>query len=301
MNRAAIGLLTATAVLAVAVFLALSSGWKSNEGAAASINTEEGHLASTGHHAPIQFSTEGDLSAVRIVRPVLESTTKLSELSNFAMRDPDQRGQSLSELHEAMIYCQSASYSTQNPSQGLREKLKADDKARRRFEWHSKFVQTYCDEAGISEDQLYHALLNELPADDPMAQTTVLSGDPTKPDPLVMEHAKRLASQSKSPLALERAAQYLLERGEEIPAMRSVVPPVSIRSKEDRAKGQELAIRMVTCDVRGGCGPNGLNTLLWCNSCDPGLTMEQHWQQQYSPDTIAFARSVAAKIMAGNP
>jgi len=241
--------------------------------------------------------TEEDLatSSFSGSAPILDKTSKLSELTALAMRTSDQRGQAIAELQQALIYCRSMAYSLNNPSHRQREAL-SSAQDRKRSEWRASFVRQFCDEPGVSPDQLYSAALNELPPDDPFVQTTLLAGEPSKPDPLVMEHARRLASQSTSPAALEQAATYLRERGEEIPAMKALVPPGSLQSADGRAKAQDLAILMVTCDSRGGCGPNGINTFLLCNNCDPGLTMEQHWKREYSPDTMAFARAIAARI-----
>jgi hypothetical protein len=227
--------------------------------------------------------------------PAFEPVSRLSQLAQAARRSSDNRGQAIYELQWASMYCENSNLFLDHPSSGYRKQLQTPG-GRRRHEQRTRSVRAFCDEAGINQDQALNALLNELPADDPYLQASMLDSETR--DPVDVAIAMRLANQVGSPAALDRASEFLIERGETLPVMKSWPWPRTAQGADLRAAIQRLAVKMVTCQVRGGCGPEGLYTRLWCSGCNPGTTLEQSWQQTYPPPAIRLARAIAARLIA---
>jgi hypothetical protein len=226
----------------------------------------------------------------------LDRVTKLAEFGKLALRNSDERGQALMELQYAMYYCNTMLSAIHHLPRRVQE-MQRTPAGKAAWEQQVRQVHAFCDEPSpMSPDQMQAATMNELSTDDLVSQSTVL--DPASKDPVVIALAQRLANQVKSPIALEQASEVLIERGEMLPVMGSIQPPKSVSSSEARAEAQRLAVQMVACDVRGGCGPSGIYTFMWCTWCKTGMSLDQGWQQKYSPDTVSYARAVASKLLA---
>ena len=228
-------------------------------------------------------------------RPPLLNVSRLSQLEQLNYRGNEQRGQAIYELQLAMNFCKAAMLESAHPEYSDREQRETPE-GKRRFQQHARFAREFCDETAVDPAQLQAVMLKELSPDDPFMQTSIL--DPASNDPAVAALGSHLASQTDSPAALERASEFLIDRQEELPAMTGMPRPSSIKGSQARADAQRLIVKMVACQVRGGCGANELYTALWCLNCAPGMTLEQGWQRQYAPDTLDYARAVAAKIIA---
>lgn len=254
-------------------------------------------MATTAPAAPPLVTSAVGSSAVPGKLPdrqPLSSVRNLTDLERMFATSIALRGQNYSELQGAIAYCGSLKGQLQHPSAATQEYWKTE-KGKRVFEAASRFSRSFCTLTQQSSDQLLADAVQNLPTEDLVVQASVLTvgerGD------VEMAIANRLASQAQSPAALEMASEYMLSIGEEIPAMRQVRRPASLVSAESRSEAQRLAVRMVTCEVRGGCGQGGLYHALWCSKCDPWVSLEQTWQRQHSPEAIQFARDVAKRIM----
>jgi hypothetical protein len=109
--------------------------------------------------------------------------------------------------------------------------------------------------------------------------------------------ASALIRESRSVSALRLASNFLVLSGRNLPQVDRVPFPPTLRDSTSRMDAQRMAVDMVACGIRGGCGARGLETMLWCRPCGPSVTMEQVWQR-YPPAVVAYARVLAAEIAA---
>lgn len=228
----------------------------------------------------------------------LRGVRTLSELAKRARAASRFRGQALVELQRALAFCETWAVQSRWWSKTERQQMQTLE-GRRRVEYRRHAMARFCDDPSLTSQAITERLAT-LEPEDPVAQSLVLDFDNESVNPMDLAIAERLGRQWASPAALERASWYLAAQGEMLPAAAKVAAPVSIRSLEDRLEAQHLAVLMVGCRVRGGCGPGEFNTLLWCMGCAPGESLEQGWRRQYTLEWLAYSRAIADAIIASD-
>lgn len=225
----------------------------------------------------------------------LNGISKLSQLAALAEKDSPQKGQVLAELRLAIQWCELAALRRKHPSLREQEQMRTPE-GKARLRYHHDFAGQFCDAQTVTQEMAEEKLV-ELGPDNPVVQAAALFGlDATEGNAVGLAIAERLANDRLHPAAVERASEYLLSHGRELPAMAKVPPPPSLKSTEARAEAQQLAVKMFTCASRGGCGQAGLYSSLWCQDCWGGKSLEDQWRRQYSPEVLEYARAVSRSI-----
>jgi hypothetical protein len=170
--------------------------------------------------------------------------------------------------------------------------------SRRSWEFRMAFAREFCDPA-MPHYTEYGARLAELDVSDDTAIALGLGAlEGAEVESVGVPTAAKLLRESASVSALKRASDFLLLSGRDLPQAGRVPLPASLRDPQSRMDAQRLAVDMVACGIRGGCGPRGLQTMAWCDRCGPSVTLEQVWQRRYPPEMVAYARALAAQIAA---
>ena len=229
----------------------------------------------------------------------LRGVRTLSELAKRARAASRFRGQALVELQRALAFCETWAVQSRWWSTTERQQMQTPE-GRRRVEYRRHAMGRFCDDPSLTSQAITERLA-ALDAEDPVAQSLVLDFDQESVNPMDLAIAERLGRQWASPAALERASWYLAAQGKMLPAAANVSAPASIRSLEDRLDAQHLAVLMVGCRVRGGCGPGEFNTLVWCPGCAPSESLEQGWRRKYTLEWLAYANAIANAIIIAQP
>lgn len=226
----------------------------------------------------------------------MNNARRISEIAIRAGQNGDQRGQSLAELYDAITLCNGHAITSKRiPAPRLPGQKVPEIQLRREFQ--AKYFREFCDAQPYTKESAMDQLV-ELGPENQVVQSFALfdlEGDAVAGVGIPL--AKRLASQGASPAALERAFMFLSANGEDLPAAKSVRRPASIQGREASLEAQHLAVLMVACRVRGGCGADGFVTQKWCVECMGRIGIAQQWQRQYAPDTLVYARQVADTIL----
>jgi hypothetical protein len=219
-----------------------------------------------------------------------------SDLEREVLKSDVSPGQGLEYLKTAALYCEARKLATLN----LRPKDAAPSAARVESDRYQKeFVARFCNDGGQTAEQIA-ARVKSVDAADDMNQILELGnleGDDNKS--IGIPRAASLAAESSDPDVIVRAALYLADFGKDIPQAASVPAPNAMQDAQ-RLPAQILAANMAACSLRGGCGENGLYTVLECSAlsaCRPGVTALDVWQRSYSPAQMAYARSLATEIV----
>lgn len=225
-------------------------------------------------------------------RPFDRAGISLSSLEAATNGAGERRAAALATLREAVAYCDSIKAQGGLP-------LVEPHLAQKRIAaaYQQRYAKHFCDAETESTGEIEERLA-DLDAANEVVQAMALDDLPEAQQSSVgFAAATRLMQSAKSPVALTWAGKFLLLRDQDLPQVGSVPFPSSLSDRAARRRAQLLAIDMVTCNVSGGCGPEGFYTVSKCESaCRPGTTLEQVWMQQYSPETIDFARDLAAAI-----
>ena len=196
-------------------------------------------------------------------------------------------------LRRAAILCE-------NLTDAKRGRGLADANARKSIDYALAYSDKFCGDFVGSSDE-YANWLKELGGTTDAAQAISLLQTAREPggEAAAKGEAERLLVESKEPVALWYAANYLQSIGD------FSVGTKYVQSGADYAQldvAQRLAVEMVSCEMDGGCGRNGYTTMLNCaaaNSCGPGTTMQEIWKAQYSPAALELARRIKAGISQG--
>lgn len=226
----------------------------------------------------------------------LEAVTKLSQMAEHARSGQRENGQALVNLSVGLAFCQGIAINKDGPGRtDIESRMSPVQLAN--LEYLRKFAVRFCDDPPVDPDEISRQFL-ALDDDDEVLQARMLvslQGDEAVTIGIPM--AERLFLQAKSADAMERSAAFLLASTGELPLAKGVPIPASIGDRASRNKAQQLAIRMLACDMQGGCGSGGFQTALYCGStCRAGISLEQVWAKTYSPEAIAYARALEKVI-----
>ena len=229
----------------------------------------------------------------------LRGVKTVSELIGLVDSDPAMRSQTLAELHQAIVYCEAQAIQMNHRSQ-KEVLLSASDPARREIEYRRKQFSRFCDRPSYSSKKVLDELIEQGPFD-PVVQALELSElDDAAAKTSGLTVADRLARQAASPAALDKAFVFLLSQGRNLPATEGLPRPSAVGTASDFVVAQELAVRMVSCQVRGGCEAGGINTDRWCHACFGEVSLDEYWRKKYPPTTYEYARQVALLILRGD-
>lgn len=292
--RATIGIIIAAA-LAAAVLLFFASGPDSPDKVTPSSDVraapQAARASAHGFVQPTMPESAGSSAP-------LNREQSVSALAKRAASSSEDRAQALSELYDAVIFCDAEAVFTRDPKGAGPS---ATEQQKRRFVQRQQFFRRFCDTTAQSAASVLDQLMELGPEDPVMQASTLFEMDEKTAASIGVPVAERLANQSAAPAALEKAFWFLSTRGLDLPAARSIRPPASVSGREAKVEAQRLAVMMVGCQVRGGCGPGGFVTQKWCAECMGTQSLEQSWQRQYSPDTLEYARQLANAIIKATP
>lgn len=228
-----------------------------------------------------------------------DSIATLSQLQHEAATS-DQPGQALEYLRVAATYCEHRAldvrYKTHREKTGQMSPGELQSLAYQRA-FGKRFCDVKIEDSGTLADKFL-----SLDADDDMVQAHFLGSlDEAEAAAAGSEAgvANQLIRESGAPDAIARSAQFLLIRGDSLPQAQGIPAPPGMDKLQARFDAQMLAISMLGCELRGGCGPGGFHTALNCgHRCGPTVSLNDVWRQSYSPQTLAYARALAAAIRA---
>lgn len=226
-----------------------------------------------------------------------DSIATLSQLQHEAATS-DQPGQALEYLRVAATYCEhralDARYKTHREKTGQMSPGEL-----RSLAYQRAFGKRFCNVKIEDSGTLGEKFLS-LDPDDNMVQAHFLGSlDDAEAATAGVAVANQLIRESEAPDAIARSAQFLLIRGDSLPQAQGIPAPPGMDKLQARFDAQMLAISMLGCELRGGCGPGGFHTALNCgHRCGPTVSLNDVWRQSYSPQTLAYARALAAAIRA---
>ncbi len=287
--------LATAAILAAVVFLygsSRSGDAESNRPQASdSIRGPSPVTSASDSIARLQSSNFGDLGTKS---KTLDAVQSLSSLSRVASSSLEDRGQALNELRLAVTTCESVKLRSALPTRAETQRRAKGQIDRGLLAW-----QRFCDTQGESADALLKEQL-ALPASNEVAQAMGLRLMAIeKPSEDAVPLAEKLVNTAKEPIALEAAADVLFGLDRDLPQTKSVPFPANLQYREMQVDAQRLALEMYTCQVRGGCGPGGLYTLLRCNQpCSRGdvNSLTELWNKEYPTEVVSYARQLSAVI-----
>lgn len=227
-----------------------------------------------------------------------DAVTRISQLQDNRRQASVPPGQALEYLRTAAEYCEFHALDARLKTQReLKGQLSPPEK--QTVAYQRAFGAQFCDTPVENSGALADRFLT-LDADDDMLRAHMLpSLEGVDAQTVGVPLANSLILESASPDAIARAARFLLLRNESLPLAGSVPVPASIRGEQARIQAQLLAISMLSCDIRGGCGAQGFYTALNCGQqCGPGVSLQDVWKQSNSPEAIAYARALVAAIQA---
>jgi hypothetical protein len=145
-----------------------------------------------------------------------------------------------------------------------------------------------------------NALLATLPSGHELLDVQALASlDEAEAATVGEREASRLLENTRSTHVFRQAGQYLLATGNSLPQARRLRPPETLRDQA-LINAQVLAIDMAGCRIRGGCGVDGLYTMVHCgpDSCAPGRSLEQVWRERFLPVDFEYAHRLSLLIEA---
>ncbi len=222
-----------------------------------------------------------------------DSILSVSAIELAAKRSGASRAETLEHLQSAVAFCEAVDWHSKHPSKREASgQVSAEGKLA--MAYAKSFAQKFCDSPGMTSDAIAAEML-QLDATGDVLQSGFLSHIPEDEVKTVgVPAARRLFLEAKSVSAMKNAAYYLLEH-DELPQTKTLPVP----SNMNRTAVQVLALDMLACNTRGGCGPNGFYTAISCGEiCRPGITMSDVWRDQHSPEAIRYAQALAAAISA---
>jgi hypothetical protein len=233
----------------------------------------KGTAASTGS-AQINFDKISNASSV-------ESAARKAGLS---------RAETLEYLQMVAAFCENVDFVNRGPNPA--RPIPAD--VRRANEYNRQFAKRFCDRPDLSSDSISAEML-KMDASGDTLQSQFLEAVPEKDAQSVgVPTADRLFLGAKSPSAMTAAAFYLIDHGG-LPQLKRLPVPASV----DPTSAQVLALDMIGCKARGGCGPDGFFTAWRCGTaCRPGIALGDVWKDQYSPEAIRYAQTLSTAIEA---
>ena len=223
----------------------------------------------------------------------LDGVRTFGDLQKVLTRRGGDQAAVFDRLRRAAILCEYL------PDAKRRRDL-ADANARKSIDYALAYSDKFCGDFVGNSDE-YANRLKELGGSTDAAKAISLLQTAREPggEAAAKSEAERLLVESKEPVALWYAANYLQSIGD------FSVGTKYVQSGSDYAQldiAQRLAVEMVSCEMDGGCGRNGYTTMLDCaaaNSCGPGTTMQDIWKAQYSPAALELARRIKAGISQG--
>lgn len=158
----------------------------------------------------------------------------------------------------------------------------------------------FCTDPSPDPDIYLERLLRLDQSDVVVAQQLASDAYATLPESQ-RELAENIVLGSLNPSAILAAASVLAEPavsgGWEMGADLSTGPGES----QALPKAQWLAAQMIACDLSGGCGADGLTTLIECGSfsvCEPGITTREVWRRTSTPVEFGLAERIYSKLKA---
>ena len=208
------------------------------------------------------------------------------------------KGQALDYMLQAAVFCENSAihrkYKTERERAG---RMPPAELAHLR---HAReYSARFCDVPLPSSYEL-QAQLIALDVDDDVARAAALNALADSETASVgVPQAAELIRSASDPDALVRAQYFLSTREQWLPQAGRVALPASLADSQSRFDAELAAVRMITCEMRGGCGVNGFYTQYFCDrSCRPGDSLRDVWQRSLTPDQLAYARALAAAIRA---
>lgn len=226
-----------------------------------------------------------------------DSITSISQLQHEATTS-DQPGQALEYLRVAATYCEyralDARYKTHREKTG-----QMSPRELRSLAYQRAFGKRFCNVRFEDSGTLAEKFMS-LDSEDDMLQALFLGSlDDAEAASAGVAVAHQLIRESKAPDAIARSAQFLLLRGDYLPQAQGIPAPPGMDNLQARFDAQMLAISMLGCEMRGGCGPGGFHTALNCGRyCRPTVSLNDVWRKSTSPQTFAYARALVAALKA---
>lgn len=222
----------------------------------------------------------------------LDAVTHVSQLEGPEARRLLTEGDRLSMLFAAQLACDAIEIDRKF---GRVNALPPTQ--RRSAEFRIAFADDFCDPT-LPHYTEYSRRLAELDVHDETAIAMGLQSlEAEEAEAIGVPTAAALIRESQSVSALRLASNFLVLSGRNLPQVQRLPFPASMRDSESRMDAQRMAVDMVACGIRGGCGARGIETMAWCRPCGPSVTMEQVYQR-YPPTVVAYARELAAEIAA---
>lgn len=218
--------------------------------------------------------------------------SRLSDIEADSRRLGVPRAETLEHLQVAVGFCEAVGFSSKYRS--LRE-VSGNEPSRSKVarEYNEQFAKAFCDSPGLNSDAINAEILSLDPTDDMLQAQFLEALSEEEAKAVGVPSAARLMLEAESVSTAKRAAQFLLGQDLDLPQTKRLPMPVGA----DRGSMQVLALEMLACDIRGGCGRNGFYTVAGCgSSCRPGITLPDVWREQYPPQAIRYARALAAAI-----
>lgn len=297
-NRVRTLLIVATAFLAVAFLWNRHSSEAPVDDAQQARRSLDTDLPPAGVESVASATVSPSPSGPGLTKFTFDGITRASELQAAASTRIGQKGQALEYLRQAAQYCEGNALNQKFKTQReLKGQMSPDEK--RSLDFQREFGKRFCDTPLAASGDLADQFPGLDPDDDMVRAHFLASLEGDEAEAAGVPVAASLIKSSKSPDAIERAAQFLLLRNQDLPQAKSVPIPASIRGDQARLQAQRLAVSMLTCEMRGGCGPNGFFTALNCGRhCQPGVSLLEVWKRTNSPETIEYAQALAAAIRA---
>lgn len=227
-----------------------------------------------------------------------DGISRASQLRGGAIATIGQKGQALEYLRQAAQYCEgNALHQKFRTHRELKGQMSPDEKSS--LDFQRAFGKRFCDSPLPASGDLADQFLTLDPDDDMVRSHFLASLEGDEAAAAGVPIANSIIKASNSPDAIERAAQFLLLRNEDLPQAKKVPLPASIQGQQARLDAQRLAVSMLSCEMRGGCGASGFFTALNCGRhCQPGVSLLDVWKRTKSPETIEYAQALAAAIRA---
>ena len=225
-----------------------------------------------------------------------DAISKISQIQESAERSGTSPGQALEYLRTAAAYCETRGlYATHPTKRQLSGNVSPPE--RKAEAYHKAFAAKFCDTKTESFGDITGRLASLSSGDDVLQASYLINLEGDEVGAVGNPIASGLILKSESPDAISRAAEFLLDQQhEDLPQTRKLPFPASIQG-QSRRDVQMLAIKMLACEMRGGCGPDGFYSVLGCGSnCYPGVSMAEVWRNENSPEAIRYARSLASAL-----
>lgn len=219
------------------------------------------------------------------------------DLERAALRSDSSPGQIAEYVRMAALYCEArkASARTVKPTTSAQTPEQVAN-----ANYQTAFVARFCNGTSESFAEASDRFLTIDPGDDMRQAFELVNLEGKDAETIGYPRARDLVTNSTSPDAMIRAAAYLSVSDQSLPQAATIRPPGGLKPGQ-LMQSQILASKIAACSMRGGCGNGGIYTVFECSAaktCRSGVTAFDVWQNANSPAQMAYARALAAEILA---